>query len=154
MIRDCKGNIEVAFVIIFSIALFFTTLFIFITDDSKLMLQINGAGFLDNVYVKEKIIEYYIDDAGEEAMLELNNFDKDIWRIKFKEKIKRHNFEEDYLIELQKKTAENDFEVLVEENEIAVRFNFELEDSVIEENKETLKIIYKPVIEKRFDLAG
>jgi hypothetical protein len=136
MIRDCKGNIEVAFVIIFSIALFFTTLFIFITDDSKLMLQINGAGFLDNVYVKEKIIEYYIDDAGEEAMLELNNF------------------EEDYLIELQKKTAENDFEVLVEENEIAVRFNFELEDSVIEENKETLKIIYKPVIEKRFDLAG
>ena len=48
---------------------------------------------------------------------------------------------------LQEKIKNSDFNIFVEGNELIVRVNLELEDSI-----EDLKVIYTPIVEKRFAL--
>ena len=151
MIKNKRGVIEVALIVVLFLALVFTTFFYFATSTSKVAVKINDAKFLDGVYAKEKIAGYYVFSVGEKAFEKSANSDRDVLRVNFvynfKEEFSKYKFSEDYLAGLQEKIKNSDFNIFVEGNELIVRVNLELEDSI-----EDLKVIYTPIVEKRFAL--
>ncbi len=129
-----------------------SSLFVFATSFAKVNIRVEDAGFLDGVYGQEGVINYYIRNTGETAIRNLKSFENPQevrlnFIYQFKDLFKDYNFKEDYLINLKEQISKSDFEVSVEEGRVLFRVIPELKDE-----KGGLKITYKPVIQKEFEL--
>lgn len=148
-----KGSIlvpPIAFILF--IVLIIASLFTFATSFAEVNVRVADAGFLDNTYAKEDLMNFYVRYSGEKAVESLDkNKDLDIIRINFNNEFKKiineYKFEDDSLVTFQNKIKEGEFITYVENDKIVFKMQVEFQ-----EEDDDLKFIYKRVIEKEFDL--
>ena len=156
-----RGSIEIVLLVLLVLLVTSVALFNFIVGSKSIQANIYDARFIEGVYQKQDLAEFYIRQVGEEV-IEKNR--ENGFKENFKVEFSRYDFDQDYLKDLQKIIGEGKFNIVelapkgvpsVEEDvntegkgflEVVIN-SWEVEDSF-----EQIKIKYNPKISLKFDL--
>ncbi|MAG11157.1 hypothetical protein CMI44_02500 [Candidatus Pacearchaeota archaeon] len=129
MLLNKRGNIAITILVFLVATLVFSSVFIFFTTSGKASAKIYDAKFLDSVYVKQNLAEFYLRHAGEN--MKNSGYSKESFKKKFEE----YDFDEDYLKELKKIISED-------------KFNLKKEDKILEivVNEWKIKDLHKNIV--------
>ena len=58
-----RGDFSILLLVVLVVILFGSTLFVFNTNQKKVNVELNDARFLNNVYLKENLIDFYVNEA-------------------------------------------------------------------------------------------
>ena len=144
------GAMEIVLLVLLVLLVILVALFNFIVGSKSIQANIYDARFIEEVYQKQDLAEFYIRQVGEEVIAK-NSGD---FSESFKAEFSKYNFAQDNLKELQKIISEGGFNVFVEAPtdtskgvlEIVIN-SWEIEDSF-----EKIEITYSPKISLEFDL--
>ncbi len=175
--KNRRGDITILLLVILVLLVASATLFSFVTSSGKVEAKISDAKFVENIYYKENLVEFYINQAGEKSISKtyrifsengdyINNpiisggeieFGKihnklnENFYIKFnqnfKEEFENYNFEEDYLKNLKEVILDGNFDVIVNEENLVIKIN----NLEINNSVKNINITYIPEISLGFD---
>lgn len=81
-----RGDVAILALVILSVILLGSTLFVFYNNSSKISSEINDARFLNVIYLKEQQIDFYINEAIDRSLKK--SFDENSFLLEFKKNIK------------------------------------------------------------------
>ncbi|MEK6914318.1 MAG: hypothetical protein AABW83_01585 [Nanoarchaeota archaeon] len=84
-----KGDVSILALVILSVILFSVTLYIFNVNSSKVINEINDARFLNNIYLKEQYIDFYVNEAIDKSLVK--SLDKNSFILEFKNNLKLYD---------------------------------------------------------------
>ena len=138
------GAMEIVLLVLLVLLVISVALFNFIIGSKSIQTNIYDARFIEGVYQKQDLAEFYIRQVGEDVK---NSGD---FSESFKAEFSKYNFEEDYLNELQKIISDGGFNVNVVSNVLEITINsWGLKDSFGK-----VEVSYYPKISLEFDLKN
>ena len=90
-----KGDVAVLALVILTVILFGSSLFVFHTNSSKIIGEINDARAINNIYIKEQQIDFYLNEVIDRSLK--NSFDKNSFISEMKQNLKLYD-KEDILV--------------------------------------------------------
>ena len=131
IMKNKKGDVSILILVILIVALFGATLFIFSKNNNKINSTIKDARFLNNIYLAESQIDFYINEAID--MTFRKGYDGDAgFVLVFKDNLRMFNKKEmgvsRYLVKIANEINEDDFQF---EDEITININIQIVDDVI-----------------------
>ena len=131
MLMNKKGDLAVTLLVFMTVALVLGTSFIFASDLNKIGGEIADAGFLNEIYIKEGKLDFYIqeamDYAGANSGGYLDNADlKDKFITNFNSVIEQYRKDESLVVELSK-VEEQANNVRIEGDKIILEINFNID---------------------------
>lgn len=144
--RSKKGDVAVTFLVFMAVALAGAASLIFILSDRGIEEKIVNGRFIDNAYVQEEKLDFYINEVMSisasrtlnEVVAEKGNLDKEstefkeAFKTKFvkifleelgRYKIKEGTFEDSELIQVEQQMKEGKADVRVENGKVSSSFN-------------------------------
>tara|TARA_Y100000310_G_scaffold339732_1_gene433360 strand:- start:612 stop:1067 length:456 start_codon:yes stop_codon:yes gene_type:complete len=118
-----RADLAVTLLVLMTLVLTGASLFIFNSNTGKVKIEITDARFLDEIYLVENEINFYIQDMIE------NSIEKDITEEKFiqkfqieleKHKDKKGKYIIEELSQVKEKINENRLDVVIENNEVLI----------------------------------
>lgn len=176
--RNRKGDVSVLLLVILVLLVASATLFSLVISSGKVKAKISSAQFINNFYVKQELIEFYFNQAGEKTIvktydefsnsgdyinnpiisggeIEFKNINnrldenfKNRYIENFKEEFESYNFEEDYLRDLRQIILDENFDVVVDKEIVTMTINNLEMNSSIE----GINVTYIPEISLEFNL--
>ena len=156
-----QGAMEIVLLVLLVLLVISVALFNFIIGSKSVQANIYDARFIEEVYQKQDLAEFYIRQVGEEVIAK-NSGD---FSESFKTEFSRYEFTLDYLNDLQKIISEGRFNVreleLAPKGVPSVKEDINTEGNVLEitinswEIKDSfgkIQIKYRPEISVEFDL--
>lgn len=166
LMRNKKADLAVTLLIFMAVALATATIFIFINSSGKIEAEITDARFLDKIYAKEEILNFYINEIMENTIKTTkesagfeSNFEKD-FPTNFLGELEKYKINGKFILEeLQQVQAqvyensnvfifEKDAENAEKVKKVTAEFQITLEDNVAEE-KELFSAVY--IYTKKFE---
>ena len=162
--KSRKAAMEIVLLVFLVFLVVTVALFIFLVNPSYAKVNVYDARFIENVYQRQDLIEFYIRQVGEDVLEKTGESD---FKENFKAEFGRYNFapqaypetfpdemstgsKGDYLEELEKIIQEDKFNVFIVDKILEIRINgWEIEDSFGK-----IQIIYTPEISVKFDLKN
>jgi len=161
MLKNKSGAIEIVLLVLLVLLVIFVALFNFVVGSKSIQANIYDSRFIEGVYQKQDLAEFYIRQVGEEVISENG---KNGFKENFKIEFVKYDFApqaypetfldkmpggtEDYLNDLHKIISEDKFNVFVNEDILEVVINeFEIKDSF-----EKVEVSYYPKISLKFNL--
>jgi len=142
-----RGAMEIILLVLLVGMIVAITLFTFGVNPPYLKVNVHDARFVENVYQKQDLAEFYIKQVGKVAIEREIGED---FGEKFKEEFNKYNFEEDYLIELQKIISEDKIKIFTNAETLEIVIDsWETEDSFGK-----IQIKYTPEISVKFDFKN
>ncbi len=148
-----KADVSITILVFMVVVLTGTALFIFASDTGKISAKITDARFLDEIYLKENEINFYINEIIENSSHSeteeefIDNFKIQLERYKDKD----GNFIMSELSQLESQITEDN--IKFENNKIEVEFVIRLEDKLTvkekKQEKEVLSVVY--IYSKKFE---
>ena len=139
-----RGSIEIVLLVLLVLLVILVALFNFIVGSKSIQANIYDARFIEGVYQKQDLAEFYIRQVGEEVIAKNSGDFSESFKVEFS----KYNFEEDYLNDLQKIINDGEFNVFVNEDILEIVVNsWGLKDSF-----EKIEVSYYPKISLKFDL--
>ena len=92
---NSKGDVAVLALVILTVILFGSSLFVFHTNSSKIIGEINDARAINNIYIKEQQIDFYLNEVIDRSLK--NSFDKNSFISEMKQNLKLYD-KEDILV--------------------------------------------------------
>jgi len=143
--KSSKGAMEIVLLVLLVVLVVSVALFTFGVNPPYLKANVYDARFVENVYQKQDLAEFYIRQVGEDV---LDKSGESGFKENFKTEFSKYDFAANSLKELQKIISEDRFNVFVNGNVLEVVINnWEIEDSF-----EKIKVSYYPKISVKFDL--
>ena len=140
-----RGAMEIVLLVLLVVLVTSVALFTFVVNPSYAKTNVYDTRFVENVYQKQELAEFYIRQVGEDV------FDKSGesgFKENFKAEFSKYDFEEEYLKELKKIINEGEFNVFVDEEILEIVINvWEIKDSFGK-----IQIKYTPEISVKFSL--
>ncbi len=160
IMKNKRGSIEIVLLVMLVLLVTSATIFSFITSSGKVETKISDVRFIERFYLKENLIEFYIQQAGEDAIVvtygkeiedeELVNTPKEKFISNFKTEFMKYEFDEKYLKDLKEIIEKENFDVLVGKEFLVIDVNnLEIQDSFND-----ISVIYHPKIFLEFDLKN
>ncbi|MEK6878214.1 MAG: hypothetical protein AABY22_01325 [Nanoarchaeota archaeon] len=84
-----KADAAVLALVMLSVILFGATLYTFNVNSSKVVSEISDARFLNNIYLKEQQIDFYVNEAIDRSLI--SSFDKNSFVLEFKKNLKLYD---------------------------------------------------------------
>ena len=167
--KNHRGAMEIVLLVLLVFLVVSVALFTFIVNPSSAKVNVYDSRFVENVYQKQELAEFYIRQVGEDVIAK--NSGKD-FSENFKTEFSKYDFAapqaypetssekmstggKDYLKELQKIIQEGEFNVFVVSNVLEIQINsWELKDSFEQNQVKKIQITYTPKIFVKFDLKN
>ncbi len=176
--KNRKGDLSVLLLVVLVLLVASVTLFSLVISSGKVKAKISNAQFINNFYSKQDLIEFYLNQAEEKAIVEtynefvensdyinnpitsgkeiefknINNRLDENFRNRFIENFENefgnYNFEEDYLNNLKQIILNENFEVVVNKDILIITID-NLEMNSFVEN---INLTYIPEISLKFNL--
>lgn len=151
--KNRRGDIAILLLVILVLLVASATLFSFVISSGKVEAKISSAQFIKDFYSRQNLIEFYLNQAGENSIRKtynefvengdyINNliisggefeFEeihnklsenfRDRFIENFKEEFKNYNFEEAYLKNLKQIILEKNFDVVADKNIVMMKIN-------------------------------
>ena len=90
--KSRKGDGAIVLLVLLVLLVTATALFVFLTNTWKFESKISDARVIEELYLKEELVKFYVEQAGEKATKTSGDFEEN-----FKTEFAKYNFEEDYL---------------------------------------------------------
>jgi hypothetical protein len=128
--KNKKGDVSILILVILIVALFGATLFIFSKNNDKINSTIKDARFLNNIYLAESQIDFYINEAID--MTFRKGYGDAGFVLAFKDNLRMFNKEEikvsRYLVKIANEINEDDFQF---GDEIIINIDIQIVDDFI-----------------------
>lgn len=134
-----KGDVAILALVILSVILFSISLYIFNVNSNKVIGNINDARFLNNIYLKEQQIDFYVNEAIDRSLKK--SFDENSFILEFKNNLKFYDKNDvlvrEELLRIAEEINENKVEfgeelvlnikteIVVKEKNIIVSYNYD-----------------------------
>ncbi len=160
--KNKRGAMEIVLLVFLVLLVVSVALFSFIVNPSYAKVNVYDARFIENVYQKQELAEFYIRQVGEKAIVRKIGED---FGGKFKEEFSKYDFTEDYLIELKEIISEDKFMISTGAETLKIVIdNWKIEESApkgvpydsqdgTSEGKK-IQITYTPEISVKFNLKN
>lgn len=142
--RNKKGEISIVLLVLMTLVLVGATLFVFNINLGKFKTKITNVRVLEEVYVVENQINFYINEIMEETLKNNKNNKKD-FIDNFKQGLGKYKIGEEYLIKELSQVEDQADNIIVEENSVF----FDLRNVVIIRGFDGISITYS--YSKRFE---
>jgi len=150
-----RGSIWIIVIVFLSLFVTGAALFSFIHNTNQVSVIFSSPEFLDNVYAKKNVIDFYIYNAGENSIKKTynlygydENFNSNVSKF-FKEEFESYSFSEDYMIKFKDEVSKNNYHIISDKDLIVIEFNsFKIEDA-----SERMSVSYSPKISVSFNLT-
>lgn len=159
IMKNKHGAVEVVLLVLLVVVLVSATIFSFAISSKSIKITISDSSFMEELYLKENLAEFYIRQAGEEAIVKTydelgdsytNEDFKTSFRENFRVEARRYIYEEPYTFmnNLRILINKGEFGTSLEENTISVSIDsYKIEDSF-----KNISMVYFPRIDVSFDL--
>src|SRR3989344_5637691 len=87
-----RADVAILALVILSVILFGAALYVFNVNSSKVISEISDARSLDNIYLKEQQIDFYVNEAIDKSLV--NSFNRDSFFLEFKNNLKFYDNED------------------------------------------------------------
>jgi hypothetical protein len=125
---NTRADVAILALVILSVILFGAALYAFNINSSKVISEISDARFLNNIYMKEEQIDFYVNEAIDRSLV--NGFDKNNFLSEFKNNIKLYDKDD----------------ILVRENLLNIAND--IKDSDVQYDKELILNVKTQIVEK------
>jgi len=141
-----KASIDVLLLVFMTVVLSSFALYTFISNSNQVGGQIKDVKFLDNLYVNEGKIEFYINSVMDETLVEISNVNEGDFIRGFNKNFEKYLDQDVFLLfdfEEDLATEEN---VWIEGDKIFFKVNFNMNDKFGEELK--VSYVFRNVFSK------
>ena len=147
MIKNKRADGAIVLLVLLVLLVTATALFVFLTNTWEFESKISDARVIEELYLKEELVKFYVVQAGEDAIEKTSNFEKD-FKGNFKIGFAKYNFDQRYLNDMKKIISEGKFNIEVEGKILKLEIQeFELKDSFGK-----IEVTYSPKISVGFSV--
>ena len=143
-----KASMEIVLLVLLVLLVILVALFNFIIGSKDIQTNIYDSRFIEGVYQKQDLAEFYIRQVGEEV---IDKNGESGFKENFKAEFSKYDFAENYLNDLQKIISEGKFDVNVVSNFLEITINSWELKSFAPKGK-NIEVSYYPKISLKFDL--
>jgi len=126
-----RADISVSLLVLMTIVLLISSIFIFITNINKVGAEVIDVKFIDEVYVRENEIDFYVNEAMTRAV---KNFDqgygKQDFIVQFKKELENYKVDGEYVLkelgDVEKQITENN--IKIEDNKVSINLIIKIID--------------------------
>lgn len=150
--KNQKGSVEIVLLVLLVLIVTLAALFNFTINSNKIGIKIADTKFIEKLYLRQDLMEFYLMKAGEKAIIATDEGEELISEEKlinnFKTEFKNYEFDEQYLKDLKEIIEDGNFKFFIEEDFLYLGVT-SLE---LKESSENVNIIYHPKIFLEFNL--
>ncbi len=154
MLKNKKAGMEISVVllVIATLVLSGFVLLTFYTKQKSMQEKIYATKFLEDIYSKEEIVNFYINNVLENSVKDFNKEDGEVKLIlNFKNELNKYKINNNYIIpelaQIEKQV--NEEHIKIEDNKATAEFQITLEDKVVENGKAIFSAVY--TYDKKFE---
>jgi len=156
MIRHKKAEVAIVVLVVLVFVLFAATLFAFLVNTQGIDEKISEISFLENTYLKESEIEFFINVVGKESFENtLHSFEGDFTKSEFEDKFAenfkkeftKYDFDQEHLLRLKQYIRDGKFKVVFNDNVL----EFTLDEFLLTDSQDFVKIKYQKNFVVRFE---
>lgn len=138
-VMNKKGDIAILALVMLSVILLGSTLFVFYTNSAKISSEINDARMLNAIYIKEQQIDFYVNEAVDRSFKK--SFDENSFLLEFKNNLRFYDKNDilvrEELLKIAEEVNENNIEygkelvlnikteIVVKEKDMIVSYNYD-----------------------------
>ena len=143
IIKNNKGDGAIVLLVLLVLLVTATALFVFLTNTWKFESKISDARVIEELYLKEELVKFYVEQAGDKATKTSGDFEEN-----FKTEFEKYSFDEDYLKDVKKIVREGEFNVLDDDEVLEIVIN----SWKMKESFGNIQVSYSPNISVGFSV--